>query len=131
MIRRPPRSTLFPYTTLFRSASSLALDTLEHIVDLHEEVGALASLSPITLCDRDESISSWTRNWSRTAEGVYFPKLSSLLVIPLISFERTNQRTLFPFGAQSCIDRPNVSLGSRVRHGGQELLRGAIVVANE
>src|SRR5260221_14485668 len=32
MIRRPPRSTLFPYTTLFRSASleelrSIALDT--------------------------------------------------------------------------------------------------------
>src|SRR5260221_8907775 len=24
MIRRPPRSTLFPYTTLFRSATSLA-----------------------------------------------------------------------------------------------------------
>jgi len=24
MIRRPPRSTLFPYTTLFRSASDLA-----------------------------------------------------------------------------------------------------------
>src|SRR5258708_30380544 len=24
MIRRPPRSTLFPYTTLFRSASSVA-----------------------------------------------------------------------------------------------------------
>src|SRR3712207_7147383 len=31
MIRRPPRSTLFPYTTLFRSA-------------LHEEVGALDEL---------------------------------------------------------------------------------------
>src|SRR3712207_7941417 len=28
MIRRPPRSTLFPYTTLFRS-DSVALDTLE------------------------------------------------------------------------------------------------------
>src|SRR3712207_6852050 len=26
MIRRPPRSTLFPYTTLFRSAVALALD---------------------------------------------------------------------------------------------------------
>src|SRR3712207_7440985 len=26
MIRRPPRSTLFPYTTLFRSATALALD---------------------------------------------------------------------------------------------------------
>src|SRR5256886_16215190 len=26
MIRRPPRSTLFPYTTLFRSARSIKLD---------------------------------------------------------------------------------------------------------
>src|SRR3712207_7905020 len=26
MIRRPPRSTLFPYTTLFRSSPSLGLD---------------------------------------------------------------------------------------------------------
>src|SRR5258707_11719946 len=28
MIRRPPRSTLFPYTTLFRSHGALALDIL-------------------------------------------------------------------------------------------------------
>src|SRR5258707_1631140 len=28
MIRRPPRSTLFPYTTLFRSAIAHNLDTL-------------------------------------------------------------------------------------------------------
>src|SRR3712207_7306055 len=28
MIRRPPRSTLFPYTTLFRSSSPLALHRL-------------------------------------------------------------------------------------------------------
>src|SRR3712207_8525865 len=27
MIRRPPRSTLFPYTTLFRSSSGLSLST--------------------------------------------------------------------------------------------------------
>src|SRR5256885_11192121 len=27
MIRRPPRSTLFPYTTLFRSQSSLVLSS--------------------------------------------------------------------------------------------------------
>src|SRR5256885_3914016 len=34
MIRRPPRSTLFPYTTLFRSAALLAhelLDALAHL----------------------------------------------------------------------------------------------------
>src|SRR3712207_8635219 len=28
MIRRPPRSTLFPYTTLFRSPSALAADVI-------------------------------------------------------------------------------------------------------
>src|SRR3712207_9014785 len=28
MIRRPPRSTLFPYTTLFRSAYALALKSI-------------------------------------------------------------------------------------------------------
>src|SRR3712207_7264274 len=31
MIRRPPRSTLFPYTTLFRSASSIATATLPQL----------------------------------------------------------------------------------------------------
>src|SRR5258708_29679996 len=30
MIRRPPRSTLFPYTTLFRSCSSLASQGSRH-----------------------------------------------------------------------------------------------------
>src|SRR5256885_11972214 len=30
MIRRPPRSTLFPYTTLFRSGSSHTLEFLEN-----------------------------------------------------------------------------------------------------
>src|SRR3712207_9505483 len=29
MIRRPPRSTLFPYTTLFRSLETLAVDGVE------------------------------------------------------------------------------------------------------
>src|SRR3712207_9139659 len=34
MIRRPPRSTLFPYTTLFRSLVGLAVvDGLEHRLD--------------------------------------------------------------------------------------------------
>src|SRR3712207_8266774 len=30
MIRRPPRSTLFPYTTLFRSPVPAALDVVHH-----------------------------------------------------------------------------------------------------
>src|SRR5437867_9977977 len=49
MIRRPPRSTLFPYTTLFRSqastspSASLALDRERHDRELREIGGRLRS----------------------------------------------------------------------------------------
>src|SRR2546421_3857776 len=32
MIRRPPRSTLFPYTTLFRSLLAQVMDVRHHVV---------------------------------------------------------------------------------------------------
>src|SRR5258708_17122078 len=35
MIRRPPRSTLFPYTTLFRSMSGLTGTALARVVHRH------------------------------------------------------------------------------------------------
>src|SRR3712207_7500507 len=48
MIRRPPRSTLFPYTTLFRSAANLTAKGLEGVVaastrlsDVKGDVGEL------------------------------------------------------------------------------------------
>src|SRR3712207_7595700 len=40
MIRRPPRSTLFPYTTLFRSRSNV--EQLDQIADRGRVVGAQA-----------------------------------------------------------------------------------------
>src|SRR5260370_30868876 len=42
MIRRPPRSTLFPYTTLFRSdqLGDLVLDGVELVQDQHHVDGA-------------------------------------------------------------------------------------------
>src|SRR5256885_10783611 len=46
MIRRPPRSTLFPYTTLFRSLSSRllqCLDSLLQILNLRCELSHLDS----------------------------------------------------------------------------------------
>src|SRR3712207_7823927 len=47
MIRRPPRSTLFPYTTLFRSRSTRDLD-----VDPGEVVAVVALREPLTaVCD--------------------------------------------------------------------------------
>src|SRR5687768_17836085 len=47
MIRRPPRSTLFPYTTLFRSALALARG-------IHQDLPAL----------RDECSSASVRGWT-------------------------------------------------------------------
>jgi Ca-activated chloride channel family protein len=42
MIRRPPRSTLFPYTTLFRSLQGLALDELAGALAITGESGGVA-----------------------------------------------------------------------------------------
>src|SRR3712207_7641453 len=44
MIRRPPRSTLFPYTTLFRSAGRHQVEALarEHVLD-QQRAGRLAA----------------------------------------------------------------------------------------
>src|SRR3712207_8659734 len=47
MIRRPPRSTLFPYTTLFRSPSALEVhQVLQHLVGAGDDaaVGLEAAL---------------------------------------------------------------------------------------
>src|SRR5574340_317058 len=49
MIRRPPRSTLFPYTTLFRSP----LNTV-----VNERLFALTSLPWLTLSSRSEEHTS-------------------------------------------------------------------------
>src|SRR2546422_2643718 len=44
MIRRPPRSTLFPYTTLFRSLSPTLPDELANVAAAAEGASALADL---------------------------------------------------------------------------------------
>src|SRR2546430_10163306 len=50
MIRRPPRSTLFPYTTLFRSLSRSCAD-IPHCPAVH-------ALRQVHLCDRRKSARS-------------------------------------------------------------------------
>src|SRR3712207_8917877 len=44
MIRRPPRSTLFPYTTLFRSVEALVVDRV-----LEARVGAVDPIAVVAL----------------------------------------------------------------------------------
>src|SRR3712207_7749367 len=49
MIRRPPRSTLFPYTTLFRSARKRTLDTSVTVTTANERHEAILIVSPFRL----------------------------------------------------------------------------------
>src|SRR2546422_4735095 len=76
MIRRPPRSTLFPYTTLFRSlrgdahsdTSPIRVQVLANVVQItqrgdHEDVGAAAARDEesrhlLAVADRSEEHTS-------------------------------------------------------------------------
>src|SRR3712207_7649310 len=55
MIRRPPRSTLFPYTTLFRSAGiTVFIPLVPEIPPMHDQVDADRDVE--TLCRRPHRI---------------------------------------------------------------------------
>src|SRR3712207_4144078 len=47
MIRRPPRSTLFPYTTLFRSDQRFAVNIIEDVTEAKEAERRLRFLADI------------------------------------------------------------------------------------
>src|SRR5256885_7327991 len=51
MIRRPPRSTLFPYTTLFRSLMAQQAERMQHLV---EDLLALSRLEGSPLPSSNE-----------------------------------------------------------------------------
>src|SRR3712207_7455603 len=53
MIRRPPRSTLFPYTTLFRSAGQMVLRALEAANALALEGISCEVIDPRTIMPLD------------------------------------------------------------------------------
>src|SRR2546422_11533385 len=54
MIRRPPRSTLFPYTTLFRSDLSDHAGVQGNEGDVHLEIAALLRLPQHVYVPRDQ-----------------------------------------------------------------------------
>src|SRR5690242_20918445 len=68
MIRRPPRSTLFPYTTLFRS----------EIAEIHKARTVLEVLSNFM---RDDDLPMhdgiWTGNWRKRLEDRKSTRLNS------------------------------------------------------
>src|ERR1051326_4493546 len=68
MIRRPPRSTLFPYTTLFRSGS-LASAACNQRVCAYVEAGAV---SPSRPCSRSEEHTSELQSHSFISFALFF-----------------------------------------------------------
>src|SRR2546422_10797322 len=65
MIRRPPRSTLFPYTTLFRSAGILAVAECEEkrapLVPLRIPIASQGKRAPTQLHDANENAEQVTK----------------------------------------------------------------------
>src|SRR3712207_8906349 len=59
MIRRPPRSTLFPYTTLFRSHSAMDINNAEKISKLLKQRGCIEQVTRlISDCNLSVSVSA-------------------------------------------------------------------------
>src|SRR2546427_13076635 len=59
MIRRPPRSTLFPYTTLFRSTLAqlrLCLPAFGHVHDRADELDEIAGGAEHRMADRVDTL---------------------------------------------------------------------------
>src|SRR3989442_9925599 len=75
MIRRPPRSTLFPYTTLFRSLLSRAPGT--HAGDLHARSVGVAEVGN----DPEEGAVSAPRSEEHTSELQSRPHLVCRLLL--------------------------------------------------
>src|SRR3990167_10501568 len=62
MIRRPPRSTLFPYTTLFRSGRNMILTVNVRVPPTVYGVdGSYSDLRPTVVLDDNRLIASWVR----------------------------------------------------------------------
>src|SRR2546425_2800234 len=64
MIRRPPRSTLFPYTTLFRSRASRGLQMDTVAVPPIGPTDVLVRVKTASICGTDLHIYGWD-HWSQ------------------------------------------------------------------
>src|SRR2546430_13193697 len=81
MIRRPPRSTLFPYTTLFRSAPGIALG--REFIGLKSDIGNNAKSYFATnfgLCSTDRKSTRLNSSHSQISYAVFCLKKKNLFL---------------------------------------------------
>src|SRR2546430_13275067 len=90
MIRRPPRSTLFPYTTLFRSQPTGALSSeIRHNANVHHAQGfGRTRLQCSASCGRSEEHTSELQSQSNLVCRLLLEKKKQLItVVPLRDLE--------------------------------------------
>src|SRR2546430_6785501 len=96
MIRRPPRSTLFPYTTLFRSVGGVELDRLHPFIiddlgEAHALLAALGARQPAErLPDRDRKSTRLNSSHSQISYAVFCLKKKKNNNKPTIQHRRSN-----------------------------------------
>src|SRR3712207_7253343 len=91
MIRRPPRSTLFPYTTLFRSrgrCESAERVVAQHLATLAHRAGVAL---PVELADeRLGDVASTAAHWARSEEHTSELQSRQYLVCRLLLEKKKN-----------------------------------------
>src|SRR3989442_10057918 len=89
MIRRPPRSTLFPYTTLFRSIVGVArhVDDTHVRAERHELLGQVVTAQP-----RHDDVGQEDRSEEHTSELQSRPHLVCRLLL-----EKKKRKSLSPY----------------------------------
>src|SRR2546430_11995620 len=93
MIRRPPRSTLFPYTTLFRSWIVGRMDVLRERAKLPEVVAS--QIPPITWF----SVRGQVRSEEHTSE---LQSQSNLVCRLLLEKKKKNHNTSYNYTTSEC-----------------------------
>src|SRR5205809_5834532 len=99
MIRRPPRSTLFPYTTLFRSIAFAPVTPVERDLPEYERVASLGgTIRSVGSSTTGALISSWdaTRSYSRSEEHTSELQSRLHLVCRLLLEKKKIYATLIP-----------------------------------
>src|SRR5436190_24260743 len=121
MIRRPPRSTLFPYTTLFRS-KNFAPDTVVAGDYLGFDVGMHKYAVQITVSDvRDGALSGSTlkeaNSWGKVDQGaeqmVYAEATIALPLIAGYAYHKGSWRNRKAHAFAKLLDEPAAKTGRR------------------
>src|SRR5438093_10125156 len=88
MLRPPPRSTLFPYTTLFRSSREERIALLEKIIEVYKgrmkEIGAAVSDemgAPLPMAERLQAGAGLQRSEEHTSELLSLTNLVCRLLL--------------------------------------------------